>query len=59
MEENEKVLEEWKKNFDIQVKEKLEEITKDIGQVNSKLLCIRFNIDRKFIKNYSVQQNKI
>ena len=51
MEENEKVLEEWKKNFDIQVKEKLEEITKDIGQVNSKLLCIRFNIDRKFIKN--------
>lgn len=51
MEENEKMLEECKKNFDNAIKMKLEEINKDVGQVNSKLLCIRFNIDRKFIKN--------
>jgi hypothetical protein len=31
MEENDKILEECKKNFDSQIKEKLEEITKDIG----------------------------
>jgi hypothetical protein len=29
----------------------LEEIEKEVCSVNSKLLCIRFNIDRKFIKN--------
>ena len=51
MEENDRVFEECKKNFDNQVKNKLEDLKKEVGLVNSKLLCIRFNIDRKFIKN--------
>ena len=51
MEENEKMLQDCKDNFENVIKMKMEEITKDVGQVNSKLLCIRFNIDRKFIKN--------
>lgn len=51
MEENAKIFEECKNNFDNQIKMKLEEITKDVGSVNSKLLCIKFNIERKFIKN--------
>ena len=51
MAENEKVLEECKKNFDIQVKEKLEEITKGIDFSE---LCITSKAAISFNENKEI-----
>lgn len=47
-----------KANFDSEIMQKLEDLKKDVSSVNSKLLCIRFNIDRKFIKNEAREERR-